>query len=614
MQERYSHLATLLRYLSLTSTTEAGSGHPTSCLSAADIMAVLFENHFTYDFQNPLNLANDRLVFSKGHAAPLFYALYAVAGAIPLDEMKTLRKFGSRLEGHPTSHFPFTDAATGSLGQGLSVGAGMAYTLLHEKKSLSRIPNVYVLLGDGELAEGQIWEAANFASHYKLHNLIAIADINRLAQSQETMFGHHVEEYEARFKAFGFHTLVINGHNFDEIVNAFEQTKSGEDRPFVLIAKTHKGHGLSTLQDMENWHGKALKKEELEKALQELGSVDTTLRFTPRKPESGEGERVTDSSTELVIDFQKDTEVATREVYGKVLAQLAHTDKRIYALDADVKNSTFSIDFMKEHPERFIECFIAEQNMVSVAVGLSRLQRKPFVSTFAAFLTRAADQIRMAGLSHADIAFAGSHAGVSIGEDGASQMGLEDIALFGSMPESVIFQPSDAVSASRLLAIQAAHKGISYMRTLRSKTKILYDASENFEIGGSKVLRSSPNDVLTLAATGISVHEALKAYEELKNQGIVVRVIDCYSIKPVDKHTLLEAVDQTQKKIIITIEDHFEHGGFGDFVNEALSTTDVKTYKLAVDHISRSGTKDELLKDAKIDAAAIIELVQKVSS
>ncbi len=614
MQERYSHLATLLRYLCLTSTTEAGSGHPTSCLSAADVMTVLFENYFSYDFQNPLNLANDRLVFSKGHAAPLFYALYAEAGAFPLDEMKTLRKFGSRLEGHPTSHFPFTDAATGSLGQGLSVGAGMAYLLLHEKEKLSQLPSVYVLLGDGELAEGQVWEAANFASYYKLHNLVAIADINRLAQSQETMFGHRVEEYEARFKAFGFHTIVIDGHNFDEIVRAFEQTKSGGDRPFVLIAKTYKGHGLSSLQDMDNWHGKALKKDELEKALQELGSVDTTVRFTTRIPETVEGERVIDSSTELVIDFQKESEVATREVYGKVLARLAHADKRIYALDADVKNSTFSIDFMKEHPERFIECFIAEQNMVSVAVGLSRLQKKPFVSTFAAFLTRAADQIRMAGLSHANIAFVGSHAGVSIGEDGASQMGLEDVALFGSIPNSVIFQPSDAVSASRLLVLQSTLKGISYMRTLRSKTKVLYKESEMFKIGGSKVLRSSSNDVLTLAATGITVHEALKAFELLKVQGIMVRVIDCYSVKPVDKNTLFESVNQTQEKIIITIEDHFEHGGFGDFVNEALSSTDVKTYKLAVDHVSRSGTKDELLRDAKIDAEAIVALVQKISS
>jgi len=603
---RIEQKARLLRKLVLTSTSMAGSGHPTSCLSATDMMATLFENYFIYDLDNPLNINNDRLVFSKGHAAPLFYALYAVAGAFPLEKLNTLRKFGSDLEGHPTPHFKYTDAATGSLGQGLSVGAGMAYALKNKNDA-----KVYVLLGDGELAEGQNWEAANFASYYKLNNLVAIADINRLAQSQETMFGHHVEQYENRFRAFGFETIVINGHDLLEVKNAFDTVKSNKsNKPFVIIAKTDKGHGVSFLEDADNWHGKVLKKEELDKALKELGVVDDTLRFNLRVPDATRASESISSLPASKFQYKKYEEIATREVYGQELSLIGKGDSSVMALDGDVKNSTFSQDFLKDHPERFIECFIAEQNMVSVAVGLSRLGKKPFVSTFAAFLTRAADQIRMAALSNANICFAGSHVGVSIGEDGASQMGLEDISLFGSIPESIVVQPSDATSTAGLLQELHKYQGISYMRTLRPKTPVLYDSTEEFRLGGSKILRQSKEDVLTIVATGITVHEALKAQEELEKERIKVRIVDCYSIKPVDKKTLMECLDQTRFQIIITVEDHFMHGGLGDFVLEALSDTGAIIKKLAVNNISHSGTKDQLLAHAKIDSSAIIEAVR----
>lgn len=621
--------ATLLRTLCLTSTTAAGSGHPTSCLSCADIATVLFDTYFTYDIADPLNITNDRFVLSKGHASPLFYALYAMAGAIPIQELQTLREFGSRLEGHPTPHFPFTDAATGSLGQGLSIGAGMAYIGKQQKTKMKS----YVLLGDGELAEGQVWEAANFASHYKLDNVVVIADINRLAQSQETMFGHEMSKYEERFKAFGFETIVIDGHDFSEIDKAFDLAqKNTSGKPFAIIAKTFKGKGVSFLEDEEGLHGKALSKDDLQKALAELGEVDESLRFVLKKPDVilvSEELTHPESLTSVANQNQRDAgqasmtintnyklgeEIATREVYGKTLAELGRNDPTIYALDGDVKNSTFSEDFLKVYPERFIECFIAEQNMVGVACGLSRLGMKPFVSTFAAFLTRAADQIRMAALSHATIHFVGSHVGVSIGEDGPSQMGLEDIALFGTLPESVVLQPSDGVSATKLLEKMATQSGISYMRTLRSKTPVMYNNDEEFVIGGSKILRQSEADFLTIVASGITVPEALKAYEMLRQEGINVRIVDCYSIKPIDTVTLKNSLEATMYKTLITVEDHFSHGGLGDFVMEALSGTGATVHKLAVTHLSRSGKKEQLLDDAGIDALHIADTVKKIIS
>ena len=610
--EQYNELkqkAKLIRKWALVSTSEAGSGHPTSCMSAADLAAVLFEKYFTYDLANPLNLYNDRLVLSKGHAAPLLYTLFGMAGAYPLDELKTLRKFGSRFEGHPVPSFVYAEAATGSLGQGLSVGAGLAW--LAKREGLPY--KTYVLTGDGELAEGQIWEAANFASHEKLDNLIAILDINRLAQSQETMFGHDIKKYVDRFEAFGFEVIEIDGHDLSEIDNAFvAATKNNNGKPHAIIAKTFKGRGVSFLENKDGWHGKPLKKDELQKALAEIGDVDDNLKFSLRKPGQTKLPVNAFKEVDIKLSFDKSKEYATREVFGDVLAKLGEKNQEIYALDADVKNSTFTETFQKAISNRFGECYIAEQNMVSVAAALSRLGKIPFVATFAAFFTRAADQIRMAKVSEASIKFVGSHVGVSIGEDGPSQMGLEDIALFGAMPDPMILQPSDAVSTSKLVPHMVAHRGLSYMRTLRSKTPVLYNDSDEFEIGGSKILRQSSNDQLTVAATGITIFEALKAADELQKDDINIRVLDCYSIAPIDKDTLIKCLQETKKKIIITVEDHYEHGGMGDFAAAALAGTSGRITKMAVTKISQSGTKDELLDDAGISAAHIVSLVKQM--
>ena len=622
------HKANLLRKWSLISTTTAGSGHPSSCLSAADLIAVLFENYYSYDTQDPENLLNDRLIFSKGHAAPLLYAAYAVKGALSFSELNTLRVFGSRLEGHPTPAFPFAEAATGSLGQGLSVGVGMGIGL---KKIFSRLshlkataPRIFVLLGDGELAEGQIWEAANMASHYNLSNLIGIADINRLGQSDPTMFQYQLDVYKNRFEAFGFHVLVIDGHNFEEITSAFDTAvHNSTGKPVMILSKTTKGKGVSLLENKEGWHGKPLSEKDLKDALIELGSPSDTLTFPERLPQTKlkldsilpenkqEVRNPTIEKEETDLP-EGEASIATREVYGRMLLNEAKKDPKILALDGDTKNSTFSQLVFDELPEQGVEGFIAEQNMVSMAVGLSRLGFRPYVSTFAAFLTRAVDQIRMAALSESRISFTGSHVGVAIGEDGPSQMGLEDIALFGAIPGSVILQPSDGVSLQNLFPSITAYHGISYLRTLRPKTPLLYTKDEEFRIGGSKILRSSEKDMLTLVGSGITVHEALKAAEILEKKGMPVRVVDCYSIKPLDAHTLHQCSLQTTCPVLITIEDHFDHGGLGDFVLSALAGSEVKVIKLAVSHISQSGKMEETLRDSGIDANSIVQTVKEV--
>jgi len=600
--------AKLVRKWCMVSTTEAGSGHPTSCLSAADITTVLFDRYFSYDLNNPLSLYNDHFVLSKGHAAPLLYTLFGMAGAYPLEELKTLRKFGSRFEGHPVPKYKYADAATGSLGQGLSVGAGLALVAKREGYGT----RTYVLMGDGELAEGQIWEAANFAAHEKLDNLVAILDINRLGQSQETMFGHHMREYVKKFKAFDFEVITINGHNYEQINQALQESQRPNGRPFAIIAKTFKGYPISFLKNKDGWHGKALKKEELEKALKQLEPINDDLRFELKKPAQAKLPSRAGATTAKTSEFEQGKQYATREVFGDVLAQLGEQNKEIYALDGDVMNSTFTQTFKKAHAERFVECYIAEQNMVSVAAGLSRMGKIPFVATFAAFLTRAADQVRMARVSEANIKFVGSHVGVSIGEDGPSQMGLEDISLFGTIPNCVVLQPCDAVSTAQLVSQMMTHDGFAYMRTLRPKTALLYKSEDSFDIGGSKVLRQSDNDVLTVAATGITVFEALKAADELQKENISIRVVDCYSVHPVDAMTLKKCLDETKQKIVITVEDHFDHGGLGDFVAEALSGQHGQVIKMAVQKISQSGTMDELLGDAGIDARHIVEKVKSV--
>lgn len=603
----------LVRKWSLIPTTEAGSGHPTSCLSAADLTTVLFDQFFTYDLDNPLNLYNDHFVLSKGHAAPLLYALFGVAGAYPLEELKTLRKFGSRFQGHPVPRFKYAEAATGSLGQGLSVGAGLA--LINKREKLPG--KTYVLLGDGELAEGQNWEAANFAAYHQLDNLIAIADINRLAQSGETMFGHHMDSYTDRFRAFGFEVIEIDGHKLDECYAALDQAVSNKTgKPVAIVMETIKGKGVSFVEDKEGWHGKALDKDQLQKALKELGDPSDSLLFTLKSPGAIKMTEAVDGAGPVGLSYEKGKEYGLREVFGEALAKIGQQNQNIYAFDADVKNSTFTLDFMKAIPERFVECFIAEQNMVSVAAGFSRLGKIPFVSTFGAFFTRAADQIRMARVSEAHIKFVGTHVGVSIGEDGPSQMGLEDIALFGAVPDCVIVQPADAVAVAALTSVIAHHEGFAYMRVIRPKTKVIYENDANFALGGSHILRKSDKDQLTIAATGITVFEALKAADQLAGEGIAVRVVDCYSIHPVDRTTLGQCLQETAQPILITIEDHFAHGGLGDFVAAALADIGqpMRLEKMAVTKISQSGKMDQLLDDAGISAKHLVEKVKGLVS
>lgn len=603
--------ANLVRKWCLRATTAAGSGHPTSCLSAADLTTVLFDKYFTYDLQHPLNLHNDRFVLSKGHAAPLLYTLFGMAGAYPLKETLRLRKFDSRFEGHPTPKFVYAEAATGSLGQGLSVGAGLA--LLAKREHIDN--KTFILLGDGELAEGQVWEAANFAGYHRLDNLIAIADINRLAQSGPTMFGHDLDKYADRFRAFGFEVIEIDGHDLQAIDDAFQKAISSQQgKPIAIIAETIKGKGISFLEDKEGWHGKTLDEAQLEKALVELGTIDDELRFHLKQPTTTLLPVHSSKKPKISLPFNQEETYATREVFGESITELGKENKDIYVLDADVKNSTFTLDFLNAYPERFVECFIAEQNMVSVAAGLCRLGKTAVVATFAAFLTRAADQIRMAKVSEANIKFVGSHVGVSIGEDGPSQMGLEDIALFGALPHTVIFQPADAVSTAKLTALMVDHQGMVYMRTLRSKTPLLYKDQDEFEIGGSNLLRQSAQDQLTIAATGITVFEALKAADQLKEEGIHVRVLDCYCISPIDQTTLINCISATVHPILITVEDHFTHGGMGDLAISALTSSErtIQVKKMAVTHISRSGKMEELLEDAGISASAIVKMVHSL--
>ena len=610
-KEKTQEKARLVRKYCLRATTAAGSGHPTSCLSAADLMTVLFDQYFSYDLQNPLNLYNDRFVLSKGHAAPLLYTLFGMAGAYPTQEILRLRKFDSRFEGHPSPRFAYTEAATGSLGQGLSVAAGLA--LLAKRELLPY--KTYVLLGDGELAEGQIWEAANFAAYHQLDNLIAIADVNRLAQSGATMFGWDLEKYSTRFGSFGFETIVIDGHDLGAIEQAFQQASVHQNgQPLVIIAQTIKGKGVSFLENQDGWHGKPLDQAQLAQALEELGTTDDQLGFNLRRPEATWLPGRDTTPAPIAHSFNKDQQYATREVFGEVITELGKANQDIYVLDADVKNSTFTLDFFKVLPKRFVECYIAEQNMVSVAAGLSRVGKIPVVATFGAFLTRAADQIRMARISDANIKFVGSHVGVSIGEDGPSQMGLEDIALFGTLPHTTVLQPADAVSTSKLTELMIQHHGITYLRTLRPKTPVLYDPQEEFKIGGSKLLRQSAEDQLTIVATGITVFEALKAADQLKEEGINIRVLDCYSIQPIDQQALINCINSTRYPMLITVEDHFIHGGMGDFVLAAVAGSDrwVQVRKMAVTQISHSGKMDELMEEAGISASAIIRQVRSL--
>jgi len=603
-----------LRIHSITATTEAGSGHPTSCMSAADIVSVMFFRQMQFDASDPDNPANDRFVLSKGHAAPLLYAAYAEAGIFTVPQLATLRKIDSILEGHPTPRIPWVDVATGSLGQGLSAALGNALASRLSKTSF----NTYVLMGDGECAEGSVWEAATLAGYYKAANLFAAVDVNGIGQSQRTMDEFHVERFADKFRASGWFVITVDGHDYDAITSAFDTFKAeAGDKPRALVAKTFKGKGVSFVENKDGWHGKPIPKADLAKALAELATPVAgaeKIQPNPRPwPETGAA-AVPVPSLEIVPSRKAGETAATREAYGDALAKLALVDPRIIALDGDTKNSTFSEKVLKAKPEQFLEMFIAEQNMVGVAMGLAARGMVPFVATFAAFLTRAYDQIRMAGVSGSNIKICGSHCGVSIGEDGPSQMGLEDIAMFRPIPNSVVLYPSDAVSTERLVAEAAKRHGICYIRTTRPKTPILYSNDELFPIGGSKTLRSSGNDRVTVVAAGITVHEALTAADVLSKEGIAIRVIDAYSVKPIDRDGLLAAARETGGRMIV-VEDHYDEGGLGDAVlnavgNQADTADVVKVVKLAVREIPRSGPPDALLEKYGISSRHIADAVR----
>jgi len=621
--ETLHEIATRLRRDCITMTSEAGSGHPTSCLSAADVTAVLFSEVLRFDVPHPANPRNDRVVLSKGHAAPLLYAAWAESGAIPVDTLATLRRWGSDLEGHPTPRFPWADVATGSLGQGLSVGLGMALAARRDAAEDGGDPSrVFVLLGDGETAEGAVWEAASLAPHLGLGNLCAIVDVNRLGQSDPTQLEHDVEAYARRFEAFGWRAFVFDGHDFAAIRRAFGEALGG-DGPAVLLARTVKGKGVSFLEDAEDRHGKALDEEdEMQKALAALELAADAAGSGPairvRAPEgpaaAGRGSRRLGYRDEIAPpDYAVGDDVATRTAYGTALRKLGDVEPRVMALDGDVKNSTRSARFLEAHPDRFVEGFIAEQNLVGMAVGLQARGVIPFFSTFACFLTRAFDQIRMAAISRANVKLCGSHAGVSIGEDGPSQMGLEDLAMMRAVPGAVVLHPSDAVSAERMVALAAEHDGIAYVRTARPKTPVIYSNEEPFAIGGLKVLRQGPEDRAAIVAAGVTVHEALAAHETLAERGIPVRVIDCYSIAPLDEGALAEAAAASGGRVV-TVEDHYAAGGLGEAVAGALAPEGLRVHRLAVRELPRSGRPEELRAWARIDADAIVRTVELLAS
>lgn len=602
--------ATTLRIESVRATSEAGSGHPSSCCSAADIVATLFFAVMRYDPKNPRNPNNDRFVLSKGHAAPLLYAAWAEVGLLDRQELLKLRRLDSDLEGHPTPRLPFVDVATGSLGQGLAVGVGLALNAKKLEKSRYR---TYVLLGDGESVEGSVWEAVELARQFKLDNLCAIVDVNRFGQSETTMLQHDMKAYWSRWTGFGWQAIVVNGHDHAALLKAFARAAQTKGRPTVLLAKTVKGKGISFVEDKPDWHGKALKKgEESQRAIDELMRQMTPTAAVPtfRMPATTV-RRPGVQKPMAPPPYRPGDLVATREAFGTALVALGEANSDVVVLDADVKNSTFTDKFAKHFPDRFFEHFIAEQNMIGAATGLAATGKIPFAATFAAFLTRAYDFIRMAAISQSNLKLVGTHVGVSIGEDGPSQMGLEDIAMMAAQPGITVLYPSDAVSMYRLVEAAALHRGLVYLRAGRPKSPVLYTAEDTFKIGGCRVLRQSPADQLTIVAAGVTLFEALKAYEQLLAEGIPVRVIDLYSVVPIDRATLLDSARATHNRLV-TVEDHYAHGGLGDAVQSAVASEGVLVYKLAVREVPHSGKPEELLDRYGLSARAIIETVKKL--
>ncbi|MEU7576962.1 transketolase [Streptomyces sp. NPDC041068] len=593
-------LARQLRVDSVRAAAAAGSGHPTSSMSAAELMAVLIARHLRYEFDRPDHPGNDRFILSKGHASPLLYAAYKAAGALTDEELLTFRDRGSRLEGHPTPRaLPWVEVATGSLGQGLPVGVGMALS----GKRLDRIPyRVWVLCGDSELAEGSVWEAAEHAGYEHLDNLTAIVDVNRLGQRGPTRHEWHLSAYADRFKAFGWHVVETDGHDADAVDRAFQEAESTAGQPTVVLARTVKGKGVAAVENREGLHGKPL--PDADAAIAELGGV-RDVRVEVRRPAAARTMHAVRSGHLELPRHEVGDAVATRTAFGQALAALGTARGDVVALDGEVGDSTRSEYFAKEHPDRFFECYIAEQQLVAAAVGLAARGWVPYASTFAAFLTRAYDFVRMAAVSGADINLVGSHAGVAIGQDGPSQMGLEDLAMFRAVHDSTVLYPCDAHQTGRLVARMAELDGVRYLRTSRGDTPVIYGPGEEFPIGGSKVLRASDADRLTVVAAGVTVHEALAAAEMLGREGIAVRVVDLYSVKPVDRATLREAAARTG--CLLTVEDHRAEGGIGDAVMDAFGDgrPTPRVVRLAVRTMPGSATPAEQLRSAGIDAASI---------
>jgi transketolase len=607
------NIATRLRIDSVRSTSEAGSGHPTSCCSMADIMAALFFSEMKFDPKNPRHPESDRFVLSKGHAAPILYAAWAEAGAFDRDELLKLREIGSDLEGHPTPRLPFVDVATGSLGMGICAAIGSA---LNARRIASPY-RTYALLGDGENAEGSVWEAADVAALDRLDNLCAITDVNALGQSRPTMWQHDMEQFARRWRAFGWHAIVIDGHDIPAILDALDEARRTKGQPTMILAKTIKGKGVSFVEGKPGWHGKAFKKgEEMDRAIAELEKQfvrGASMNLAAQIPKPPAARPVPAARPMAPPDYKIGDQIATREAYGTAIAKLGEADARVVALDADVGNSTFSEKFETKFPDRFYENYIAEQVMVGAAMGLAARGAIPFPSTFACFLTRAADFVRMGAISNVGVKFAGSHAGISIGEDGPSQMALEDLAMFRAQPNYAVLYPSDAVSTEKLVALMASYAGPAYMRTSRPKTKVIYPNDETFVIGGLKVLRQSADDVATVIGAGVTLFEALEAYERLKGSGTAIRVIDLYSLSPIDRDGLIAAGRATGGRLI-TVEDHYATGGVGDAVAAAVADAGFTVHRLAVREIPRSGKPEELLDRFGISASHIVSAVKTLAA
>ena len=612
------HKAYNMRRWSIIAPATAGSGHTTTCLSAADIMSVLFFYAMQYDPKDYECPDNDRFILSKGHASPLLYAAWKEVGVLSDEDMLTYRRIDSVLEGHPTLRFPYTEAATGALGVGLSVGVGEALCAKLDQRDYY----TYVLLGDGETSEGAVWEAVQIAAHYKLDNLIAIIDANRLGQTTQTMYGHTLKRYEEVFTAFGWKSFTVDGHNVKALMNVLDDARKVKNKPAVIIAKTIKGYGVDLVADKQGFHGKALKKEQVDPALADLKKKFPAA--TAFKADEYHWEPYIPKKCKTAVvakcplirmpqpDYSRNEKIPTRKAFGQALSVLGSECSSVVSLDAEVKNSTFAEIFEASHPDRFFQCFIAEQNMIGMGIGFDRRGRIPFISTFSAFMSRAHDHIRMAAVGQAKLRLVGSHAGVSIGQDGPSQMGLEDIALMRCLPKSIVLYPCDAVSTYKLVEQMANYEdGISYLRTTRMATPVIYDNNEEFPIGGCKVLRKSDQDKVCVIGAGVTVFEALKAHAMLAKQNIQIAIIDLYSVKPLDIETIIK-VAKVSDLNILTVEDHYPEGGIGEAVVSALRNTGISVESLAVKLLPRSGKPEELMALECIDADAIVKKVKKI--